>query len=90
MRYVFVRCLDGHYFLASANPTCPLDGSFSDVAEDVARLLPTISEPMTVAALARAGLPELLQGEVLVAELPDAVAPPWLLRPLFEGDKHAR
>jgi hypothetical protein len=82
--------MDGHYFLAGADLCCPLDGAYSEAAEDVARPLPTIGEPVTLAALARAGLPEILQGKVLVAELPDAVAPPWLLRPWFEGDQQPK
>lgn len=80
--------MDGHYFLVNDNPHCPLDGSRSKAAEDIARLLDTIGEPVTLAALARAGVPALVQNYVLVAELPDTVAPPWLLQPWFEGDRH--
>jgi DNA invertase Pin-like site-specific DNA recombinase len=41
-------------------------------------------------ALARGVGPALLQDDVLIAELPDTVAPPWLLRPWFEGDRDVR
>ena len=90
VRYVFVRGMDGHYFLVSDNPHCPLDGSYSEAAANITRLLPTVGEGVTLAALARVGDPAFPQDDVLVAELPDTVAPPWLLRPWFEGDRHAR
>jgi len=50
----------------------PPYGSLSATAEDVVRLLPTIGDGVTLAAL------------------PDTVAPPWLLRPWFEGDRDVR
>ena len=90
VRHVFVRCMDGHYFLVSDNPHCPLDGSLSEAAEDIMRLLPTMGEGLTLAALTRVVGPAFVQDDVLIAELPDTVAPPWLLRPWFEGDQHAR
>jgi hypothetical protein len=90
VRHVFVRCMDGHYFLVADNAFCPIDGAYSESAEHIVRLLPTIGDGVTLAALARAGGPAFRQDDVLVAELPDTVAPPWLLRPWFEGDRDAR
>jgi hypothetical protein len=64
--------------------------AYSEAAEHIVRLLSTIGDGVTLAVLARTGGPAFRQDDVLVAELPDTVAPPWLLRPWFEGDRDAR
>ncbi|GGM69363.1 hypothetical protein GCM10007977_083850 [Dactylosporangium sucinum] len=68
----------------------PLDGSYPEVADAVAGHLRTVNEEVTLAALGRTGLPAAPLDDVLVLELPNSVAPPWLLRPWFDGDQQAR
>jgi hypothetical protein len=89
VRHVFVLCTGDHYFLVNDSPFCPLDGASSQVSESVARLLSGGAEDVTLAALARVSGPAVRRGDVLVAELPDGVAPPWLLQPRF-GDLRRR
>ncbi len=43
MQYAYVRCMDGHYYLLTDNPRCPLDGSLTRAAEQVLPMLGAIA-----------------------------------------------
>ncbi len=89
MRYAYVRCMDGHYYLLTDNPRCPLDGSLTRAAEQVLPMLGAIAGRLSLDALAEAGVPHDALAAVLVAEMPDPQPVPWLLRPWLDGHREA-
>ncbi len=81
--------MDGHYYLLTDNPCCPLDGSLSAAAEQVLPALGQVGDRLSLDALAEAAIPDDTLAAVLVAEMPDAEPVPWLLRPWLEGNREA-
>ena len=81
MRAVYVRCMDGHYFVMRTSPHCPQDGSAANVADAVLAALALVKGELTVSALLDAGLPADACQEVLVVEAADGASLPELLRP---------
>lgn len=89
MRHAYVRCMDGHYYLLTDNPNCPLDGSLTPAAERVFPMLVATADRLSLDALAQAGVPDDTLAAVLIVEIPDAEPIPWLLRPWLEGHREA-
>jgi hypothetical protein len=77
--------MDGHYFLLADSPFCPLDGSAAAAAAQVLAKLPAVGQQLSLGALADNGVPTEVLVDVLIVELPDDEAVPWLLRPWHTG-----
>ncbi|HYO18894.1 MAG TPA: hypothetical protein VES02_09555 [Dermatophilaceae bacterium] len=78
MRYLYARCMDGHYFRLETYAVCPLDGSAAGAAGLAAVALGT---PVSLEALAASGLSGHDFEELAVFDLPDGAVPPQLLYP---------